>query len=152
MISKRLIIIAVLTVLLTRCTEDFEEINRHPNEPYNSPPEYIINGIVWGLGEALGHARSGTQLGSFAGHVTSTDSWLFQVRYGLIKGLDYWGWIYDAAFSAEHLISLGTKDNNPVIKAIGYSLKSYAFMLFLSASASSRLIVARTDSNPFWLA
>jgi len=125
------ILIAVMTgllVLVSSCTENFEEINTNPNAPDQAPMTNVLGYVIASLGYRFGETEM-IYPGSFAGHITKANYTDAVVYSGKPSSSIWTGCYSTVSRNANAIIEEAIGKENVNMQAAAMVLKAYAMQM-----------------------
>ncbi|MGI9526764.1 MAG: SusD/RagB family nutrient-binding outer membrane lipoprotein [Weeksellaceae bacterium] len=121
--------IILLCITLFQCTEDFDEINTHPNKLEEINAGAPLNPILYNLAKRnfVDNVNDNSQLMQI---ILKTDNlidqpYLFELQENIGNG--FWNEYYSALINIKEMENKAIEDEKPNYEAIALTLKAYAF-------------------------
>jgi hypothetical protein len=118
---------ALVALLLTACTGDFDEVNTNPNSPLSTTPNLLLSGlqrdVINGvLNEAWG-------IGNIVIQHTAKNQFVNEDRYLWGEKNSIWSTVYDNLRDVNNILIQAEVSNQPNYKGVALIMKSWMFSL-----------------------
>jgi len=113
-----------MTLLITSCTEGFEQINSNPNSPESIGPQFLLSNVISVAADQNTYSQ-GMQLSSYLCQFTASVEFERIDRYELGSNGQYWNRIYGLLNDIESIQTL--PNTNEAYIAVSDIMKSYLF-------------------------
>lgn len=117
----------LLAVMLFGCTEEFQDINRNPNDPQTATPNVLLPGIERDMMAAL--LTEVWEIGNTVIQHTAKNQFVNEDRYLWGERNRIWNAVYDNMRDVNNILLQAEKDNMPNYKAVALILRSWMFSL-----------------------
>ncbi|KGL62832.1 SusD/RagB family nutrient-binding outer membrane lipoprotein [Polaribacter sp. Hel1_85] len=125
-----LLLLVSQTFVFTSCDDNFEEVNKNPNDPSVVPSELLLAGIIRGTANTLQSTFNGGETGScwvqHLGKPVYNDNELYIPRQSTIDGV--WQNLYSVvAKDASIMEQLANEEGNSNLEGVALVLRANAF-------------------------
>lgn len=111
-------------ILITACTDNFEEINENPNSPENVEPQFLLTNIISVAADQNTYYQGFDQSNYFAQFVAAIDFGFFD-RYIIGSNATYWGVLNGLVTDIESMKA--SPSSNEAYAAVGDIMRCFLF-------------------------
>lgn len=130
-ITKYILISVITTILLVRCDNNFERINKNVDDPTIIPSSMIIGTVVRNIANELYSTFNGLEHGeTWVQHISMVqynDPERYKPRITTMDNL--WNVFYTAASNANQIYLLATDEGNETNQGVALVLQAYCFSM-----------------------
>ena len=116
--------IVLVVVLMTACTDNFEEINKNPNLPENVSPQFLLSNII-SVSADRNTYEQGFRLANYLAQFSASVEFERIDRYEMGSNSGYWNTVYRLLSDIRSMQEI--EGTNEAYQAVGDIMRCYLF-------------------------